>query len=153
METRPREGVMKEEKFANTRKPSHWWVCVEFLSLRGQHNGGRGGVWKKTQNTRLNRNSQWQSSPDAHPHQQAGAEQGGAGCMLRVTARPECPEDNLRELTWDNNPNCGIAREKKKERERELSHEKLLPKAQPGEGNGTPLQYSCLENPMDGGAW
>ena len=23
----------------------------------------------------------------------------------------------------------------------------------PGEGNGTPLQYSCLENPMGGGAW
>ena len=22
-----------------------------------------------------------------------------------------------------------------------------------GEGNGTPLQYSCLENPMDGGPW
>ena len=22
-----------------------------------------------------------------------------------------------------------------------------------GEGNGTPLQYSFLENPMDGGAW
>ena len=22
-----------------------------------------------------------------------------------------------------------------------------------GESNGTPLQYSCLENPMDGGAW
>ena len=22
-----------------------------------------------------------------------------------------------------------------------------------GEGNGTPLQCSCLENPMDGGAW
>ena len=22
-----------------------------------------------------------------------------------------------------------------------------------GEGNDTPLQYSCLENPMDGGAW
>ena len=22
-----------------------------------------------------------------------------------------------------------------------------------GEGNGTPLQYSCLDNPMDGGAW
>jgi len=21
------------------------------------------------------------------------------------------------------------------------------------EGNGTPLQYSCLENPIDGGAW
>ena len=22
-----------------------------------------------------------------------------------------------------------------------------------GEGNGSPLQYSCLENPRDGGAW
>ena len=23
----------------------------------------------------------------------------------------------------------------------------------PGEGHGNPLQYTCLENPMDGGAW
>ena len=23
----------------------------------------------------------------------------------------------------------------------------------PGEGNGNPLQYSCLGNPMEGGAW
>ena len=23
----------------------------------------------------------------------------------------------------------------------------------PGEGNGNPLQYSCLGNPVDGGAW
>ena len=23
----------------------------------------------------------------------------------------------------------------------------------PGEGNGNPVQYACLENPMDGGAW
>ena len=23
----------------------------------------------------------------------------------------------------------------------------------PGEGSGNPLQYSCLENPMDKGAW
>ena len=26
-------------------------------------------------------------------------------------------------------------------------------KKEHGEGDGTPLQYSCLENPMDGGAW
>ena len=26
-------------------------------------------------------------------------------------------------------------------------------KSRTGEGNGTPLQYSCLENPRDGGAW
>ena len=32
---------------------------------------------------------------------------------------------------------------------------KELDTAEPAhvEGNGTPLQYSCLENPMDGGAW
>ena len=31
----------------------------------------------------------------------------------------------------------------------------LIPESErsPGEGNGNPLQYSCLENPMDGGAW
>ena len=29
---------------------------------------------------------------------------------------------------------------------------RLLPRKD-REGNGTPLQYSCLENPMDGGAW
>ena len=27
------------------------------------------------------------------------------------------------------------------------------PERSPGEGNGTPLQYSCLENPMDRRAW
>ena len=26
-------------------------------------------------------------------------------------------------------------------------------RAKLGASNGTPLQYSCLENPMDGGAW
>ena len=30
---------------------------------------------------------------------------------------------------------------------------KLVFKSSDGEGNGNPLQYSCLENPMDGGAW
>ena len=28
-----------------------------------------------------------------------------------------------------------------------------MTRARLGEGNGTPLQYFCLENPMDGGAW
>ena len=39
--------------------------------------------------------------------------------LLRVRTGPECPEDNLRELTGDSNPNHEIAREEKKERERE----------------------------------
>ena len=29
----------------------------------------------------------------------------------------------------------------------------MLPRFVIGEGSGTPLQHSCLENPMDGGAW
>ena len=38
--------------------------------------------------------------------------------------------------------------ETKKEEEKKCSVAGVF-----GEGNGTPLQYSCLENPMDGGAW
>ena len=38
METHHGEGVMNEEKFPNTRKPSHQQVCGEFWNLRGQHN-------------------------------------------------------------------------------------------------------------------
>ena len=49
METHPGEGIMKEEKFPNTRKPSHRRVCAEFWNLRGQHNGEK----KTPQNTRL----------------------------------------------------------------------------------------------------
>ena len=47
--------------------------------------------------------------------------------MLRVGTGPEYAEDNLRELTRDSSPNCGLTREreKKRERERELSLEKL----------------------------
>ena len=33
------------------------------------------------------------------------------------------------------------------------SHYLTLPRVSSGEGNGTPLQHSCLENPMDRGAW
>ena len=36
---------------------------------------------------------------------------------------------------------------------RETQVQSLGREDSPGEGNGNPLQYSCLENPMDGGAW
>ena len=38
METCPGEGVVKEEKFPHSRKPSHRWICEEYWNLRGQHN-------------------------------------------------------------------------------------------------------------------
>ena len=52
-----------------------------------------------------NHNSQRRSSPDVFVHQQ------------RVGA--ECPEDNLGKLTWDRNPNYGIARERE-EKEKKI---------------------------------
>ena len=37
----------------------------------------------------------------------------------------------------------------------DVRHTGLIPGLgrSPGEGNGNPLQFSCLENPMDRGAW
>ena len=54
-----------------------------------------------------------------------GLNREARAALLRVRTRPECPEGNLRELTWDSNPNCGIAREReeKKERGRERERE------------------------------
>ena len=40
-----------------------------------------------------------------------GREAGAAS--LRVRTRPECPEGNLRELTWASKPDCGIATTRK----------------------------------------
>ena len=68
-------------------------------NFRGQHNRERG---KKKTNHKIGafHNSQWRTIPDAcFWHQQAGTGQGGAGYILRVRTGPECPEDNLRELT------------------------------------------------------
>ena len=44
METYSGEGVVKEEKFLHSRKPSHMWVFGEFWNLRGQHN------WEEKEN-------------------------------------------------------------------------------------------------------
>ena len=38
MEFRPGKGVLKREKFPNTRKPSHCRICAELWKHRGQHN-------------------------------------------------------------------------------------------------------------------
>ena len=49
-----------------------------------------------------------------------------------------------------------IPMEKKCKKAKWLSGEALqiaVSRREAGEGNGTPLQYSCLENPRDGGAW
>ena len=130
-ETHPWEGVLKEETFLNTRKPCHLRAFGEFWTIRGQNNWKGEGKKKKnkTQTAGLNCNSQQRNSSDpGFCQQRGGAGQGGASCKLLVSTGPECPEDNLKELTWDSNTNCGITRERRKrEREREREKERENP--------------------------
>ena len=98
METHPGEEVVKEEKFPNTRKPSHQWVCGEFWNLRGQHNQ----ELKKKKNPQIMRLAATPSGEVAQTLISVSskrAEQGGMGCMHRVGTGPKCPEDNMTELT------------------------------------------------------
>ena len=75
MEACPGEGVVKEEKFPNRRKTSHWRVCGEFWNLKWQHNWEKKKKRKKTTNYTPNHNSQWRSSLDARVRQHGvGAE-------------------------------------------------------------------------------
>ena len=37
-----------------------------------------------------------------------GLGRGTQAALLRVRTGPECPEGNLRELTWDSKPDCGL---------------------------------------------
>ena len=39
----------------------------------------------------------------------AGLGREAQAVLLRVRTRPECPEGNLRELTWASKPDCGVA--------------------------------------------
>ena len=52
----------------------------------------------------------------------------------------------LRDIVFKQNNNNTL---KEKRRKMDLNYVKTLV----GEGNGNPLQYSCLENPMARGAW
>ena len=100
METLPGQGVLKEEKFPNTRKHSDQRVCGEFGNLRGQHN----------QEEKINKyNSQIMcltATPSGEVAQmfvsaisKRGLNTEVRAALLRIRTGPECPEDNLKELT------------------------------------------------------
>ena len=91
---------MKEEKFPNTRKPSHWQVCGKFWNLRGQHNWEGKQTNKKTQIMRLTTTPSGevaQMLPSATS--EWGLNREVQAALLRIRTGPECPENNLRELT------------------------------------------------------
>ena len=108
METRPGEGVVKE-KFPNTRKPSHQRVCGEFWNLRGQLNR-EGKINKSPQITCLTVTPSGEAAQMlAFATSKRGLGREMWAALLRVRTGPECPEGNLRELTWDSQPDCRIA--------------------------------------------
>ena len=95
---------MNEEKFPNTRKPSHQQVCGEFWNLRGQHNSEENThththTHTHIQNMHLTTTASGQA---AQILMSATSEQGldreAQATLLRVRTGPECREDNLREL-------------------------------------------------------
>ena len=97
-ETCPREGVVKEEKFPNTRKPSHGRVCGEFWNLRGQHNQEEKKKKYPPQITHLTttpRGEVAQTLPSATSKR--GLNREAQATLLRVRTGPEFPEGNLRQ--------------------------------------------------------
>ena len=67
------------------------------------------------------------------------------------------PKSNRLLISWLQSPSAVILEPKKIKSDTvspSISHEVICHEVtcDTGEGNGTPLQYSCLENPMDGGA-
>ena len=100
METVPGEGVLKEEKFPNTRKPSHWRVCEEFWNLRGQHNQEEKINKSNPQITHLTATPSGEVAQTlASATSKQGLNREARAALLRVRTRPECPEGSLRELT------------------------------------------------------
>ena len=75
METLPGEGVIKEEKFPNTRKPSHRQVCGEFWNLQGQHN--REEKTNKQTNPQITRLAETLSGEVAQTLESASSELNG----------------------------------------------------------------------------
>ena len=95
---------MKEEKFPNTRKPSHWRVCGKFWNLRGQHNWeGKQTNKQTTTTTQIMRLTTTPSGEVAQMLPSATSEWGlnreVQAALLRIRTGPKCPENNLRELT------------------------------------------------------
>ena len=94
---------MKEEKFPNTRKPSHWRVCGKFWNLRGQHNWEGKQTNTQTTTPQIMRLTTTPSGEVAQMLPSATSEWGlnreVQAALLRIRTGPKCPENNLRELT------------------------------------------------------
>ena len=131
-ETHPVEGVLKE-KFPYSKKPSHRCVCGELWNPRGQHHQEKKKV---PQNTSLTWTTLWdmaQMLTSSSTKWGPGKEAWAALLVLRVSSSHGCPEDNVRELMWDYNPNHWITRERDKQTNKQTFPMKALnPPMTPG---------------------
>ena len=102
MEIHPGKGVL------------HWRVWGKFLNLGGQPD------WEgnNKQNPQIMCVKATPSRKEPQTPASATSKWGQNGeeraALLRVRTRPECPEDNWRELLWVTNLNCGTAIEREK---------------------------------------
>ena len=67
MEFCPGKGVLKREKFPNTRKPSHCRICAELWKHRGQHK--REGKKKKKKQLKITDCEPYSNSPSGEAAQ------------------------------------------------------------------------------------
>ena len=118
MEFRPGKGVLKREKFPNTRKPSHCRICAELWKHRGQHNREK----KINKQLKLADCSPTVTPPaEKHPlgmqtPASAISKRGldrevWRGCIARIW--PEYPDHYLSEIIWASKPDCGISTTRK----------------------------------------
>ena len=96
-----------KEKLPHSRKPSHRRVCGEFWHLRGQHNREEKKTKQNNNNNPQNMHLTTTTSRDREVAQVLllatsklglGRNAQAASSVLSVRTRPECPENNLREL-------------------------------------------------------
>ena len=72
--------------------------------------GGGGDGWVPNGNSASGEAAQTPANPSPPPPtSKRGLGKEARAALLRVRTRPECPKGNLRELTWDSKPDCGIA--------------------------------------------
>ena len=64
-------------------------------------------------------------------------------------------EEIILKLVWNQKKSSPkkMNKQNKKKTLVDIENRLVVTRKEGGEGNGTPLQYSCLENPVDGGAW
>ena len=105
MELHPGKGVLKKRGFQTPVNTLTSKSVVSLGTTEGNITGRKNKSISKTHRLRAQQAAQMPAPATSKRGQ--GREAWAA--LLRVRTGPECPEGNLRELTWASKPDCGIA--------------------------------------------